>query len=156
LNRCAKHAFFSSPAQHLLHLAHTMHAVRGDPPERHAGGDGAADHLHGKPGLGRERHTIRHCGGHMARGQARGVVGPTLGQMECVVDEGMAVTRGIGREHADLAVGNFALPSTLAMEIPSSFWAVLHHATTASCETTTTSSHTGTATGTDRPRNHGS
>jgi len=133
-----------------------MDAVRGDPPERHAGGDGAADHLHGKPGLGRERHTIRHCGGHMARGQARGVVGPTLGQMECVVDEGMAVTRGIGREHADLAVGNFAPPSTLVMEIPCSFWAVLHHLTTASCETTTTSSLTGAATGTDRLRNHGS
>jgi hypothetical protein len=44
----------------------------------------------------------------MRRRQAGRIVGPGLGQVERAVDEGMAVPRHVGREDADLAIGDLA------------------------------------------------
>lgn len=40
----------------------------------------------------------------MGRGKPRGSVGPDLGQVQSSIDKGMAASRHIGGEHADLAV----------------------------------------------------
>jgi len=45
----ARHIALFSPPQSLLYLAHTTNAVSSHPLERHAGSDGPANHLHGKP-----------------------------------------------------------------------------------------------------------
>ena len=45
---------------------------------------------------------------NMARLHSFGIVRPCLRQINRPVDEGMAVTRHIGREHADLAIGDLA------------------------------------------------
>ena len=44
----------------------------------------------------------------MRRRHAFGIVRPCLRQIKRPVDEGMAVARHIGREHADLAIGDLA------------------------------------------------
>ncbi len=44
----------------------------------------------------------------MGGGQAGRIVGPGLGQIQCPVDEGMAVPGHVGREDPDLAVGDLA------------------------------------------------
>jgi hypothetical protein len=44
----------------------------------------------------------------MAGRQAGRIVGPGLGQVERPIDEGVAVARYVGREDADLAVGDLA------------------------------------------------
>ena len=44
----------------------------------------------------------------MRRRHAFGIVRPFLWQIKCPVDEGMAVARHIGGEHADLAIGDLA------------------------------------------------
>jgi hypothetical protein len=44
----------------------------------------------------------------MGGGQAGRIVGPDLGQIQCPVDEAMAVPGHVGREDPDLAVGDLA------------------------------------------------
>jgi hypothetical protein len=58
---------------------------------------GAADH-------GREAHLGRDMGG----GQAGRIVGPGLGQIQCPINEGVAVPGHVGGEDPDLAVGDLA------------------------------------------------
>jgi hypothetical protein len=64
----------------------------------------ALDHAAGHLRLSGKAHLRR----HMGRLQAGAIVGPALRQIERAVDEGMPVPRHIGREHADLAVGDLA------------------------------------------------
>ena len=68
------------------------------------GRDGSGDHDRGELGFGRKAC----CGRDVGCGHAGRVVGPTLGQIQCPIDKGVAVTRDVGREHPDLAVGDLA------------------------------------------------
>ena len=100
----AEHIAFPGPAQHHLDLANPVDAVRRHPGEGHAGVDRPLDHRPRELGLGGEGHAFRHVRGR----PARRIVGPSLWQIERPVDEGMALRQHIGREHADLAVGDLA------------------------------------------------
>ena len=100
----AEYIALARTAQRGLHVANPIHAVGRDPAKRHAGRHGAMDHLNGERRLGGEARALR----HMRRRQPRRIVRPGLGQIQGTINEGMAVTRDIGREHTHLAVGDLA------------------------------------------------
>ena len=74
--------------------------------------------------LGGKTHIVR----HMRRLQARGIVRPVLRQIKRPVDEGMAVARHIGGEHADLAVGDLARRTRVLARDPARRLALLQKA----------------------------
>ena len=67
-------------------------------------GDRTRDHAARDLGFRCKTYVVR----HMRRRHAFGIVRPFLWQIKCPVDEGMAVARHIGGEHADLAIGDLA------------------------------------------------
>ena len=91
-------------AERGLDLPDAIHAVRRNEGERHLCGDCARDHRPRDLGFRRKTHFVR----HMRRFQAFGIVRPFFRQIKRPVDEGMAVARHIGGEHADLAIGDLA------------------------------------------------
>jgi hypothetical protein len=97
-----EHIALAGAPQHHLDMADAIDAVGGNPGERHACRNCALDHPDGERGLGREGRVVR----HMRRRHADRIVRPGLRQIQRPVDEGMAVARHIGGEHADLAVGD--------------------------------------------------
>jgi len=62
------------------------------------------DHPAGKLRLGGKANFLWHMGG----GASGWITRPEFRQIQRAVDEGMAVRRGIGGKHADLAVGDLA------------------------------------------------
>ena len=85
-------------------VSRAIHAVRRNKREGHLCGDDARDHPARDLRFHRKAHIIR----HMCRRHAFGIVRPCLRQIKRTVDKGMAVARHIGREHADLAIGDVA------------------------------------------------
>jgi hypothetical protein len=59
---------------------------------------------HARCGFGREGNLLR----YVRRRTARRILGPDLGQIKRPVDKGVPLVRDIGREYADLAVGDLA------------------------------------------------
>ena len=100
----AEHVALAGAPQCHLDIADPIDAVGRDPGERHPRRDRTLDHPDGERGLGREARAVR----HMRRGHPGGVVRPGLRQIQRPVDEGVAVARHIGGEHADLAIGDLA------------------------------------------------
>ena len=111
-------------AQRGLDLARAIHAVRRNKRERHLCGDRARDHLARDLGFRRKTHFVR----HMRRLQAFGIVRPFLRQIKRPVDEGMAVARHIGGEHADLAIGDLARRARVLARNPARRLALLQKA----------------------------
>ena len=95
---------FAGLAEHGFDLSRAIHTVRGNEGERHLCGDRARDHPARDLGLSCKTHFVR----HMRRLQALEIVRPFFRQIERPIDEGMAVARHVGSEHADLAIGDLA------------------------------------------------
>ena len=91
-------------AERGFEFSRAVHAVRRNKREGHLRGDRARDHPTRDLRFRRKAHITR----HMRRRHAFGIVRPCLRQIKRPVDEGMAVTRHIGREHAYLAIGDLA------------------------------------------------
>src|SRR5208282_4369215 len=91
-------------AERGFEFSRAIYAVRCNKREGYLCGDCTRDHPACDLGFRRKTYIVR----NMRRPHACGIVRPCLRQVECPVDEGMAVTRHIGREHADLAVGDLA------------------------------------------------
>ena len=92
--------------------------------ERHLCGDRSCDHLARNLGLRRKTHLVR----HMRRSHAFGIVRPFLWQIKRPVNEGMAVTRHIGGEHADLAIRDLARGTRVLARNPARRLALLQEA----------------------------
>ena len=91
----AQNIAFARLAERGLDPSRAIDAVRSNERERQLGGDRARNHLPRDLRLCRKSYI----GGHMRRLHAFGIVRPFLGQIKRPVDEGMAVTRHIGRKH---------------------------------------------------------
>ena len=74
--------------------------ISGHPRGRDARVQGPAQHQPGELGLGGELHVIRDA----RLAAAAPVTGPRLRQVQLAVDQGAALARGVGAEHAQLAV----------------------------------------------------
>jgi len=96
----AKHITLAGAAQVSLDVADTIDRIAGYPSEWNRGGNGTHNHPGCELRLGRKRHDARHVCGL----QTRRIIGPAFRQIERPINEGMAVTRYIGGEYADLTV----------------------------------------------------
>ena len=96
----------ASPAQGPLALAHPRDTITDHPGERHPCRNGPLDHGARQVWLGCEGNLLRYA----RRRPARRILGPGLGQIESPINKGASPLRDIGREYADLAVGD--LPPT--------------------------------------------
>src|SRR5215213_10673502 len=95
---------FASPAQGHLNLAHPIDTVAHHPGKRHPRREGPLDRGARKVWLCRKGNLL----GYVRRRPARRIVGPGLGQIESPVNKSVPLARDIGREYADLAVGDLA------------------------------------------------
>src|SRR6516165_4355590 len=107
IGRNTQNIAFARIAQQSFDLSRAIHAVRHNERERHLCGDCASDHATRDFRLRRKAYIAR----HMRCLQANAVVRPFLWQVERTVDEGMAMPRHIASEYANLAIGDFCLPS---------------------------------------------
>src|SRR6201984_3823639 len=105
---------FACLAQQDLDLPRAIHAVRRHEREWYLCGECASDHSARDLGLRRKAHIAR----YMRCLQASVVVRPFLWQVECPIDEGMAMPRHIGGKHSDLAIGDLARRASVLARDP--------------------------------------
>ena len=99
----AEHVALARAAQRHFDRAHPVDGVRSHPGEGRARRASRARPCRARDArLGGEPDRV----GDVGRRAPRGIVGPALGQVERAVDEGVPVPRHVGREDADLAVGD--------------------------------------------------
>lgn len=96
----AKNIPFAGASQGLFDIANAIHGIRCNPRKRILRNQRTVNHRNSKRRLGGKGYSIRYLG----RGKPHWIIDPTLGQVQSTIDKGMAASRYMGGEHANLAL----------------------------------------------------